>query len=384
MIKTVNSPTYQPQTTKTLAGLIRDRLFSGFIIVLVLTAALMVVGLFAYFLFNPTSGNALQNLTLALAMFLAIAVSCGWLVTRVPESVLQSVDDLERGQVALAPSVEAPSVEAPSVDAPSAPTLVEMPLPVATSATNEAIALRLQDVVSKGLSANGSRLQLMDRVAHDLRAPLMAIQGYAVLMADPAFRLSEAEYQKYGQTIAGQAGRMNRLIENAVTVAAIEDNQLAVLPTPIRLGLLAEEVVEEVRQNSGRTITLNDQLGAALVLGDALRLRDVFLGLIDNAIQYSGPDAPIAVTLRKADSPGQAEFIVEDHGVGIADSDLPKLFQRFGRIKNESTQAVGGSGLSLYIAKHIVERHPGRILVNTRPGQGTAFRVQLPLEKSAR
>jgi len=203
-------------------------------------------------------------------------------------------------------------------------------------------------------------------------------------MADPAFRLSEAEYQKYGQTIAGQAGRMNRLIENAVTVAAIEDNQLAVLPTPIRLGLLAEEVVEEVRQNSGRTITLNDQLGAALVLGDALRLRDVFLGLIDNAIQYSGPDAPIAVTLRKADSPGQAELIVEDHGVGIADSDLPKLFQRFGRIKNESTQAVSGSGLSLYIAKHIVERHPGRILVNTRPGQGTAFRVQLPLEKSVR
>ncbi|HLB48945.1 MAG TPA: ATP-binding protein, partial [Anaerolineales bacterium] len=79
-----------------------------------------------------------------------------------------------------------------------------------------------------------------------------------------------------------------------------------------------------------------------------------------------------------------AELIVEDHGVGIADSDLPKLFQRFGRIKNESTQGVSGSGLSLYIAKHIVERHNGRILVNTRPGQGTAFRVQLPLEKGAR
>jgi len=156
---------------KTLAGLIRDRLFSGFIIVLVLTAALMAVGFFAYFLFNPTAGSALQNLALALAMFLAIAVSCGWLVTRVPESILQSVDDLERGQVALAPSV----------DAPPAPTLAEMPLPLVTSATNDAIALRLQDVVSKGQSSNGSRLQLMDRVAHDLRAPLMAIQGYAVL-----------------------------------------------------------------------------------------------------------------------------------------------------------------------------------------------------------
>ncbi|MEK7277310.1 MAG: HAMP domain-containing sensor histidine kinase [Chloroflexota bacterium] len=357
-----------------MAGLIRQRLFSGFVIVLVLTAALIAGGLFAYFLFNPTAGNALQNLTLAVAMFLAIAVSCGWLVTRVPESVLQSVDDLERGQGAL------PS----SVDAPPQPALPEMTLPAETSYTNEAITSRLQTVVSQGQGSNGDRLQFVDRVAHDLRAPLMAIQGYAVLMADPSFRMPHADYEKYGQTIAEQAGRMNHLIENAVTVTAIEENQLAVLPAPIRLGLLAEEVIEEARQNSGRTITLDDRLGAAAVMGDALRLRDVFLSLIDNAIRYSGPDAPIAVTLRGADSPGQAEFVVEDHGVGMADSDLPKLFQRFGRIKNESTQGVSGSGLSLYIARHVVERHQGRILVNTRPGEGTTFRVQLPLEKSAR
>lgn len=357
-----------------MASHIRQRLFSGFIIVLVVTAALIGGGLFAYFLFNPTSGNAMQNLALAVAVFLAIAVSCGWLVTRVPESILQSVEELERGHVSTALSS----------DPPPQPTLPGMPLPAETSYTNEAIASRLQDVVSQGHGANGDRLQFVDRVAHDLRAPLMAIQGYAVLMADPSFRMPVADFQKYGQTIAEQAGRMNHLIENAVTVTAIEENQLAVLPTPIRLGLLAEEVIEEARQNSGRTITLNDQLGAVLVMGDALRLRDVFLGLIDNALQYSGPEAPIAVTLRGADSPGQAEFIVEDHGVGIADSDLPRLFQRFGRIKNESTRGVSGSGLSLYIAKHVVERHHGRILVNTRPGQGTAFRVQLPLEKSAR
>ncbi|MEK9163748.1 MAG: HAMP domain-containing sensor histidine kinase [Chloroflexota bacterium] len=356
-----------------MAGLIRQRLFSGFVIVLVLTAALIAGGLFAYFLFNPTAGNALQNLTLAVAMFLAIAVSCGWLVTRVPESILQSIEELERGHDSTAPPSDPPQ-----------PTLPEIPLPAETSYTNEAITSRLQSVVSQGQGSNGDRLQFVDRVAHDLRAPLMAIQGYAVLMADPSFRMPHADYEKYGQTIAEQAGRMNHLIENAVTVTAIEENQLAVLPAPIRLGLLAEEVIEEARQNSGRTITLDDRLGAAAVMGDALRLRDVFLSLIDNAIRYSGPEAPIAVTLRGADSPGQAEFVVEDHGVGMADSDLPKLFQRFGRIKNESTQGVSGSGLSLYIARHVVERHQGRILVNTRPGEGTTFRVQLPLEKSAR
>lgn len=357
-----------------MASHIRQRLFSGFITVLVVTAALIGGGLFVYFLFNPTLGSVMQNLALAVAVFLAIAISCGWLVTRVPESILQSVDDLERR----------PVLAAPSSDAPPQPALPEMLLSAETAYTDEAIASRLQNVVSQGHSSNGARLQFVDRVAHDLRAPLMAIQGYAVLMADPSFRMPQADFEKYGRNIAEQAGRMNRLIENAVTVTAIEENQLTVLPAPIRLGLLAEEVTEEARQNSGRTITLDDQLGAAAVMGDALRLRDVFFSLIDNAIRYSRPDAPIAVTLRGADSAGQAELIVEDHGVGIADSDLPKLFQRFGRIKNENTPGVSGSGLSLYIAKHIVERHNGRILVNTRPGQGTVFRVQLPLEKGAR
>ncbi len=355
-----------------MASHIRGRLFSGFITVLVVTGGLIGGGLFAYFLINPTSGNAMQNLALAVAVFLAIAISCGWLATRVPESILQSVDDLERQH--------APTAR----DTPPQPALPEMPLAAETSDMNEAIASRLQSVVSQGHVSNGDRWQFVDRVAHDLRAPLMAIQGYAVLMADPSFRMPDADFEKYGKTIAEQARRMNQLIENAVTVTAIEENQLTVLPAPIRLGRLAEEVIEEARQNSGRTITLDDQLGTAAAMGDALRLRDVFLSLIDNAIRYSGPEAPIAVTLRRADSAGQAELIVEDHGVGVADSDLPKLFQRFGRIKNESTQGVSGSGLSLYIAKHIVERHNGRILVNTRPGQGTAFRVQLPLEKSAR
>lgn len=355
-----------------MASHIRGRLFSGFITVLVVTGGLIGGGLFAYFLINPTSGNAMQNLALAVAVFLAIAISCGWLATRVPESILQSVDDLERQH--------APTAR----DTPPQPALPEMPLAAETSDMNEAIASRLQSVVSQGHVSNGDRWQFVDRVAHDLRAPLMAIQGYAVLMADPSFRMPDADFEKYGKTIAEQARRMNQLIENAVTVTAIEENQLTVLPAPIRLRLLAEEVIEEARQNSGRTITLDDQLGTAAAMGDALRLRDVFLSLIDNAIRYSGPEAPIAVTLRRADSAGQAELIVEDHGVGVADSDLPKLFQRFGRIKNESTQGVSGSGLSLYIAKHIVERHNGRILVNTRPGQGTAFRVQLPLEKSAR
>ncbi len=355
-----------------MASHIRGRLFSGFITVLVVTGGLIGGGLFAYFLINPTSGNAMQNLALAVAVFLAIAISCGWLATRVPESILQSVDDLERQH--------APTAR----DTPPQPALPEMPLAAETSDMNEAIASRLQRVVSQGHVSNGDRWQFVDRVAHDLRAPLMAIQGYAVLMADPSFRMPDADFEKYGKTIAEQARRMNQLIENAVTVTAIEENQLTVLPAPIRLGRLAEEVIEEARQNSGRTITLDDQLGTAAAMGDALRLRDVFLSLIDNAIRYSGPEAPIAVTLRRADSAGQAELIVEDHGVGVADSDLPKLFQRFGRIKNESTQGVSGSGLSLYIAKHIVERHNGRILVNTRPGQGTAFRVQLPLEKSAR
>src|SRR3989304_3515388 len=190
-----------------MASRIRQRLFSGFITVLVVTAALIGGGLFVYFLFNPTAGSAMQNLALAVAMFLAIAISCGWLVTRVPESILQSVDDLERRHVPASPSR----------DAPPRPALPEMPLPAEPSYTDEAIASRLQNVVAQGQGSNGDRLQFLDRVAHDLRAPLMAIQGYAVLMADPSFRMPHADFEKYGQNIAEQAGRMNRLIENAVT-----------------------------------------------------------------------------------------------------------------------------------------------------------------------
>jgi signal transduction histidine kinase len=258
----------------------------------------------------------------------------------------------------------------------SHPTQLPRSLPVQNSAVFQAY----NALVARLRESEASRLDFMAKVIHSFRSPLASIAGYAELMSNPALRPVDADLEGYARVISKQAARLGQMVEQVVTAVRIDDRQLDLTLAPVRLGPLLAEVVAEAKNRSRREIAFDDQLTPAIIACDALYIRQIFWNLIDNAVKFSPPNTPVQVTLRQAPAPGRAEVAVTDQGIGIAEADQPTLFTRFGRIHNQRTRGLSGSGLGLYIAKYIVDQHFGDITVHSQPGQGATFVVTLPVE----
>ena len=253
--------------------------------------------------------------------------------------------------------------------------------PRSLSEQNSPVFQAYNVLVARLRDSEATRLDFLAKIVHGFRSPLAAIVGYAEMISNPALRPADANLERYARIIVQQAARLGQTVEQMVTAANIEEHHLDLLLEPIRLEPLLAEVVAEAKRRSQREIIFEDGTGSTLIVGDVLHLRQVFWNVIDNAVRFSGPETPIQVMLRQAPEPGQVEIAVADRGIGIADADMPILFSRFGRIRNEHTRGIPGSGLGLYIAQSIVESHGGRINVHSEPGHGTTVVVTLPLEE---
>ncbi len=304
-----------------------------------------------------------QIISLVAAAFAVGAIASGWFVTRLLAGVLRTLDYFEHAMVE--------TVQAESIN--------PVRLPKAVSDRRIPIIQAYDTLIDRLEESETRRLDFLEIVAHELRSPLGSILGYAEIVEDVAARHTHADLQKSGRVIVTQAQRIGQMVENMMMAAMIDEDRLEVILVPVPLSVLLAEVVEEARRRCGRAITFENDLGSALIEGDALSLRTAFSNLIDNAVKFSAPDTPVHVSARRAASSTWAEVTVADHGLGIAEADLPRLFQRFGRIKNEQTRGIPGSGLGLYIVKYLVRRHRGHVTVSSQPARGTAFVVRLPL-----
>jgi len=213
-------------------------------------------------------------------------------------------------------------------------------------------------------------------ISHELRSPLTAILGNIRLLkrADAIPPTERVEMQK---EIEAEAERMNRLISDLLLLAQADADPI-IIQKPVELDTLLLEVYRQTLRRADDAIEVRllheDQV---VVLGDAERLRQMLVNLINNAIQYTAPDGRVDLSLeRKA---GQAQITVSDTGQGIAPEALPFIFDRFYRTDKARSRAAGGTGLGLSIVKWVVDAHDGEIDVESEPGEGTTFRVRLPL-----
>ncbi len=229
------------------------------------------------------------------------------------------------------------------------------------------------------LDPSTNRLQFMEHLSHDMSSLLASISGYASLVADPNLCGSEVNLEACGKIIVKQASRLQRMVTDAMTIIRIAENKLDLVLTPIRLGTLLQAAVAEAREQNGREIIFRDESEGRRVTADPLRLCEAFNKLLDNALTFSDPGTSVEVSYKLNETSGWAEIRLEDHGIGIAAADLPRLFQPFGRIYSEKTRAIPGNGLGLYIAGEIVAQHHGKITVQSQPGQRTVFTINLPL-----
>ena len=219
-----------------------------------------------------------------------------------------------------------------------------------------------------------SQQRFLADVSHELRTPLTVIKGNVDLMR----RMNELDEESL-TSIDQEAGRLTRLVGGLLLLAQAESGSVTLNMRPVELDTLVLEVFQEMKVLAGEKIELHlTEIDQIQVNGDRDRLKQVLLNLVANAIQYTPQGGDIFLSLGIVAE--QARLIIRDTGPGIPPEDLPHIFERFYRAEKSRTRGkTTGFGLGLSIAHWIVEKHGGRIEVDSKDGQGTTFCIWLPL-----
>ena len=210
-------------------------------------------------------------------------------------------------------------------------------------------------------------------VSHELRTPLTTIQGNVDLLQRGAAQDPEAR-QEALEIIAEETGRMARLASDLLLLAQA-DAGIKLDLKPVELDTLLLEVYRQGRlMVDGQEIKLGHE-DQAIVLGDADRLRQLLLNLVDNAVKYTPAGGEIVLMLYR--EPEWTRVSVEDSGIGIPAKDLPHIFDRFYRVEESRSKGKTGTGLGLSIARWVAEAHGGNLTVESQEGEGTTFTLWL-------
>ncbi len=214
--------------------------------------------------------------------------------------------------------------------------------------------------------------RLLADVSHELRTPLTTIRGNLDLIE----RIGEADPESIS-AIQIEIERMTRLVGDLLLLARADSGGLPLAREPVELDNILFEIYRQVMVIDPPLTVKLIEVDQVTVLGDADKLKQLLINLVENAIKYTPAGGEVRLHLSKAD--GSAQFAVSDTGQGIPPENLPHIFDRFYRVDKSRARAQGGSGLGLSIAKWIATAHGGTIRVRSQPGEGTTFTVVLPL-----
>ena len=232
--------------------------------------------------------------------------------------------------------------------------------------------------------AEEMRADFVANASHELRTPLASLSGFIDTLQGPARDDVEAR-ERFLVIMKAQAHRMARLIDDLLSLSRVELNAHVRPETPVELTAIVRQVVDALQmlaRERGVTIALAASAEPLRVLGDRDELTRVFENLIENALKYGASGKRVEISVERAetaDGAGEATVCVRDHGPGIAAEHLPRLTERFYRIDIGQSRAEGGTGLGLSLVKHVLNRHRGRLGIESRLGEGATFTVRLPL-----
>ncbi|MEM6857885.1 MAG: ATP-binding protein [Pseudomonadota bacterium] len=242
--------------------------------------------------------------------------------------------------------------------------------------------LAVLELINQTAEADISRAHtdFVANASHELRTPLAAILGYVETLADSSDTLDSPTAQKFLGTIEREAQRLQSLISDLMSLSRVEAEKHD-LPTEL---LDLRTIVENAARDAAGSHRMH-RLDLAInmpvkVRGDRQQLEQVVRNLVDNALKYGFTDAPVRVELGPAPDE-RAIITVTDKGEGIAPEQIPHLTRRFYRTDPGRSRASGGTGLGLAIVKHIVERHRGRLDIESALSEGTRVSVRLPVAK---
>lgn len=252
-----------------------------------------------------------------------------------------------------------------------------MLLPLEGAGQQGEILVTLQDI-SHLREAERSRDNFLYHVTHELRTPLTNIQAYAETLTKPDFDDEQTRRECYN-VIIGETRRLGRLIEDILSVSQLEVGTARFDLGDVDLQRLVRQTVQDnlgAADEKGIELTLKLPPKLPRLRGDKQRLASLLMNLIGNAIKYTPPQGRVQVSLETGEN--TVLIHVSDNGVGIAPEDLPHIFEKFYRAAHPAVQEVPGTGLGLAIAREVARLHGGDIRVQSEPGRGSTFTVELP------
>ncbi|WP_441292537.1 AAA family ATPase [Sorangium sp. KYC3313] len=248
-------------------------------------------------------------------------------------------------------------------------------------ASRAALALDNSRLFAEAQEAIERRNEFLLVASHELKTPLTSLKMQAHLLARllPRFQRAEVAPERIDaalQVLSRQIARLAHLVNELLDATRLNAGRLTLARAPVDLAALTREVVERMHQQLDDACcrTRLELEGPVVGNWDASRVEQVLINLLSNAIKY-GAGAPVHVVVRGLE--GRALLVVRDHGIGITETDQARIFERFERAV--SARSFGGLGLGLYIVRWIVTSHGGTIRVESAPGAGAAFIVELPL-----
>jgi signal transduction histidine kinase len=237
-----------------------------------------------------------------------------------------------------------------------------------------AVATAFNDMAERLAAQEKQRRELMADIAHELRTPLSVVQGRLEGLIDGVYPSDPSQLEP----LLDETRVLARLVDDLRTLANAESGVLTLQREPTDVGMLVHDAVSAVQGEAARqrvTITIDEAPAASAVDVDPVRLRQVLVNLLANAIHHGGAGSAVTVTIQHD---GVALVIkVADSGPGIPPEDLPKIFDRFYKRRGST-----GSGLGLTIARTLVRAHGGDVTAESRLGAGTVITVRVPIAKS--
>ena len=233
-------------------------------------------------------------------------------------------------------------------------------------------------------AAERMRADFVANASHELRTPLASLLGYIETLQDGAAKEKKTR-NRFLKIMHGEASRMQRLIGDLMSLSRIEAEKFRAPAEEIALGPLVEEACLSTCAAQGvknDRVIIESNGDDLRISGDRVQITQLISNLVGNALKYGDGETPVAVRY-EAISDTMARLSVEDRGEGIAAEHLPRLTERFYRIDPGRSRSLGGTGLGLAIVKHIVERHRGRLNIESRTGYGTKVSVDLPKKPAA-
>jgi signal transduction histidine kinase len=243
---------------------------------------------------------------------------------------------------------------------------------------NVALFGELQSQRASVIQLNQLKDDLIAVLAHDFKGPLTTIIGFTELLEQNALEGEEAESAL--RTIRNSAARLANLANDTLALSRVEQGELNLAADPVNVAEIVRETVDGFA--SEREIEVIVSAGDPVVRGDPARLNQVFENIIRNAIKYSPEGQPVIV--RVSETEQTVRVAVQDKGIGVPADEMKFLFERFTRASNAKRSRVKGTGLGLYLAKTLVERHGGNIQVQSTLGEGSTFTVVLPRMRDGR